>query len=178
MVVVSNICLFGLLPQKKWCSLTKYYISTGLKPTSKLPNILMNSLFYHRTGFEILGTLQPLQSTLCVRISSRTKHKIFVGSLCFWIETSWKETLGWQFFLVGWLSTPSQTQYIFWVHQKGEILAPESLSTPKTFQHFHRWEWALWKTYENMRVSRKQLVGEKWIMSPKILAGSANMRAW
>lgn len=107
--MVSNICFFDSYLKKKWCSLTKYYISTGLKPTSKLPNILMNSLFYqYRTGFEILGTLQPLQNTLCVRISSRKKQKIFVGSLCFWIDTSWKETSGWQFFLlVGWAPHPN-----------------------------------------------------------------------
>lgn len=172
MVVVSNICLFGLLPQKKWCRLTKYCISTGLKPTSKLPNILMNPLFYHRTGFEILGTLQPLQNTLCVWISSRKKQDIcWKFSLCFWIDTSWKETLGWQFFLVGWLSTPSQTQYIFWVHQKGKSLPihppiPRVVVNTQNLPAFPPLRMSLMEKIWNMRVSRKQLVGEQWTMSP------------
>ena len=107
--MVSNICFFdSYLKKNDVYSLTKYYISTGLKPTSKLPNILMNSLFYqYRTGFEILGTLQPLQNTLCVRISSRKKQDIcwkFVFLNRHFLEIN----IGVAVFFVGWLSTPSQ----------------------------------------------------------------------
>ena len=134
--MVSNICFFdSYLKKNDVYSLTKYYISTGLKPTSKLPNILMNSLFYqYRTGFEILGTLQPLQNTLCVRISSRKKQDIcwkFVFLNRHFLEIN----IGVAGFFCWLVEHPIPTQYIYWVHQKvnpcGYIITfRESLSTP------------------------------------------------